>query len=188
MVTQRPLEPLIQVRILAPQLSKISMPECIFCNIIKNKIDSAKIWENDEFLAILDIAPNTKGMTLVLTKEHYDSYVFNMPKDKYTRLMQAARHVAKILEKGLNVKRVAMVMEGMGVNHAHIKLYPLHGVGAKFREIWAKEKVFFEKYEGYISTQTGPKVNIKKLKKLAQQIKRKATLTRRKKCNIHGRE
>ena len=63
-------------------------------------------------------------------------------------------------------------MEGMGVNHAHIKLYPLHGVTEKFQETWAKEKKFFEKYEGYISTQLGPQIELEELKKLAEKIKK----------------
>jgi len=147
------------------------MTDCIFCKIVKGEIDSVKIWEDDEFLAILDIMPNTKGMTLVLTKKHYGSYAFDMPENEYKRFMSASKKVAKILERGLDVTRVAMVMEGMGIDHAHIKLYPLHGVKEKFKEMWAKEKIFFDKYEGYISTQTGEKVDIKELKKLAEEIK-----------------
>lgn len=147
--------------------------DCIFCKIAKGEIDSAKIWENEEFLAILDVNPNTKGMTLVLAKEHYDSYVFDMPDDAYQKFMLAIKTVAKILEKGLGVKRVAQVMEGMGVNHAHIKLYPLYGIEEKFQETWAKDRVFFEKYQGYISTQLGPKTDIAELKKLAKDIREK---------------
>ncbi len=147
------------------------MAECIFCNIINGKFDSAKLWEDKEFLAILDIMPNTKGMTLVLTKKHYDSYAFEMPNLVYSKFLLATKKVSKILEKGLKVKRVAMVMEGLGVNHAHIKLYPLHGLKDKFEEIWASEKVFFDNYKGYISTQTGHKVEIVELKKLAKEIK-----------------
>jgi diadenosine tetraphosphate (Ap4A) HIT family hydrolase len=150
------------------------MEGCIFCKIVKGEIDSAKIWEDGGFLAILDVNPNTKGMTLVLTKEHYDSYAFDMPEDVYQRFMEAAKKVAKILEKGLDIKRVAMVMEGMGINHAHIKLYPLYGIEEKFEEMWAKEKVFFDKYEGYISTQLGPQIDISKLKKLAEEIRNKS--------------
>ena len=147
------------------------MTDCIFCKIVKGEIDSVKIWEDDEFLAILDVMPNTRGMTLVLTKKHYDSYAFDMPEDIYLKLMSGSKKVAKMLEKGLDVTRIAMVMEGMGIDHAHIKLYPLHGVKEKFKEMWAKEKIFFDKYEGYISTQTGEKVDIKELKKLAEEIK-----------------
>ncbi len=149
------------------------MENCIFCRIASGEIDSAKIWEDSEFMAVLDVNPNTKGMALVLSKKHYDSYVFGMPEDAYQRFMLASKKAAGILEKGLDVKRVAMVMEGMGINHAHIKLYPLHGITEKFNEMWAKEKIFFEKYEGYISTQLGPQADISALKKLAEQIKNK---------------
>ncbi len=144
--------------------------KCIFCKIIRGELDSAKIWEDKDFLAILDIMPNTKGMTLVLTKKHYDSYVFDISDKDYNKFMSATKKVSRILEKGLNVKRVAMVMEGMGINHAHIKLYPLYGVDEKFKEMWAKDKIFFEKYEGYISTQTGEKVELSELKRLAKEI------------------
>lgn len=147
------------------------MKNCIFCEIVKNKIDSAKIYENNDFLAILDMMPNTKGMTLVLTKKHYNSYTFDMPEDIYLKLMSVSKKVAKILESSLGTPRIAMVMEGMGVNHAHIKLYPLHGLKDKFKEIWAKDKVYFDNYKGYISTQTGPKVDFDKLKKLAKEIR-----------------
>ena len=147
---------------------------CIFCKIAKGEIPSAKIWEDSEFIAILDVNPNTKGMTLVLTKEHYDSYVFNMPASTYEKMMVASGKVARLLEKALGVKRVAMVMEGMGVNHAHIKLYPLHGLTEDFKEIWPKDRIFFDKYEGYVSTQLGPQADSAELKKLADAIREKS--------------
>ena len=147
------------------------MEDCLFCKIVKGEKEKAKIWEDENFIAILDAMPNTEGMTLILTKEHYDSYAFDMPEDIYKKLMIASKKVAKILEKGLNVKRVAMVMEGMGINHVHIKLYPLHGLDEKFKEMWADEKVFFEKYKGFLTTKTGEKADINELKKLAKKIK-----------------
>ncbi len=148
------------------------MENCIFCKIVKGEIESIKIWEDDKFLAILDVNPNTKGMTLVLTKEHYNSYAFDMPDEIYSEFMVAAKKVAKTLEKGLNVTRVAMVMEGMGVNHVHLKLYPLYGVGKEFKEVPAKEKIYFEKYDGHISTQLGPRVDKEELKKIAEEIRK----------------
>ena len=114
--------------------------QCIFCKIANGEIDSAKIWEDKNFVAVLDINPNTKGMTLVMPKKHFDSDVFLMPDKDYQNLMLATKKVSEILRKGLNVNRVAMVAEGMGVNHVHIKLYPLYGIEREFKEIWAKEK------------------------------------------------
>jgi len=145
---------------------------CIFCKIIKGEIPSVKIWEDKNFLAILDVFPNTKGMTLVMPKKHFDSEVFEIDDKKYKDLFLAAKKVSKILKKGLKVNRVAMVMEGMGVNHAHIKLYPLHGVGPKFKSCLAEKKVFLKKYQGYLTTQMGPQADIKELDKIAQQITR----------------
>ena len=149
------------------------MQDCIFCKIIKGEIPSVKIWEDKNFIAVLDINPNTKGMTLVMPKRHFDSDPFLMPDKDYQELMAASKKVSEILRKGLNVNRVAMVAEGMGVNHVHIKLYPLYGIEKEFKEIWAKEKVFFENYQGYISTQLGPEANVEDLKKLAEEIKNK---------------
>jgi diadenosine tetraphosphate (Ap4A) HIT family hydrolase len=150
--------------------------DCIFCKIIKGEFDSAKIWEDEEFLAILEIRPNTKGMTLVLPKKHFDSYIFDLPDDVYEKLLMAAKKVGKILDKSLKVKKVAMVMEGMGVNHAHIKLYPMYGLDEDFKEMWAKEQAFFDKYPGYITTILGPEAKMEDLKRLADEIKQKAEI------------
>lgn len=147
------------------------MEDCIFCKIVKGEIPSVKIWEDKNFIAILDVNPNVEGMTLVLTKDHYDSYAFDMPDKEYEDFFIAAKKVAKLLEKGLGVKRVALVMEGLGVNHAHIKLYPVYGLDEKFKEIWAKDKVYFDRYCGYISTQLGPKKSIAELNEVADKIK-----------------
>ena len=146
------------------------MSDCIFCKIVKGEIPSVNIWEDEKYLAFLDINPNVEGETLVIPKKHFDSYTFDMPDREHHALIDATKKVVRILESGLGVKRVAMVMEGLGVNHAHIKLYPVHGVYEKFKEIWAKDKVFFEKYEGYISTQLGPQRTQEELKRVAEKI------------------
>jgi diadenosine tetraphosphate (Ap4A) HIT family hydrolase len=147
------------------------MKDCIFCKIANEEIPSVKIWEDDKHIAILDKFPNTKGMTLIITKEHFDSDATDMPETNYSELMIAAKKVAKLLEETLKVKRVAIVMEGLGINHVHIKLYPIHGLDKKFEEMWGKKEVYFEKYKGYISTEIGPEKSIEELNKIAQEIK-----------------
>jgi diadenosine tetraphosphate (Ap4A) HIT family hydrolase len=149
----------------------VFLDNCIFCKIINGEIPSAKIWEDSNHLAILDINPNTRGMALVLTKKHFDSYAFDMPDKEMKEFFLAAKTVSRLLEKALNVKRIALVMEGLGINHAHLKLYPLYGLEEKFKEIWAKDRVFFEKYDGYVSTQLGPQANLTELNALAEQIR-----------------
>lgn len=129
---------------------------CIFCKIAKGEIPSVKIWEDKKHLAILDINPNTEGMTLVMPKEHYDSDYTEMSDKPYKELMIAAKKVAKILKKKLKVNKVASVIEGLGVNHIHVKLYPIYPSNES---------------EGYITTKLGPKKSSEELKKVADKIK-----------------
>jgi len=129
--------------------------DCIFCQIVSGDIPSVKIWEDEEHIAILDMFPTMEGQTLIITKEHYESYLFDMPRVAYKQLVLAAKKVGKYLDKGMRAERVAMVGEGLGVNHAHIKLYPI-AEGASDR---------------FISTHQGPKKTIEELNKVAQKIK-----------------
>jgi len=140
--------------------------DCIFCKISKGEIPSYKIWGNEKYFAILDIFPNTKGMTLVIPKEHFHSYAFEMNDNEYSEFMLAAKTVGKLLDEKLKTNRTALVMEGMGVNHAHLKLYPLHGVDADFKAMIPDETVFFETYQGYLTTKLGNKANDEELKQI----------------------
>jgi len=143
---------------------------CVFCKIAKKEIPSAIVYEDNDFIAFLDIMPNTKGMTIVIPKKHYDSYVFDLPNDVYIKLLETSKTIAKILEKGLNVKRVAMVFEGQGVNHVHTKLYPMHNINiSKFGELLGKN-TYFDNYPGYITTLVGPKKTSEELNKIAKEI------------------
>lgn len=144
--------------------------DCIFCKIVKGEIPSYKVYEDEDFLGFLDIFPNTKGMTLIIPKNHYDSYTFEMPDDVYSKFLLTAKKFGKILDEKLGTQRTALVMEGMGVNHAHIKLYPLHGLGKDFKPIIPEGEHFYEKYQGYLSTLLGPKAKDEDLLKIQKLI------------------
>ena len=146
------------------------MENCIFCKIVEGKIPCAKIWEDEKFLAFLDIRPVMKGMTLVIPKDHHGSYIFEQNDSLILEIIKSGKIVAKMLEKALDVSRVALVAEGVGVNHLHLKLYPLHGFDPKTVFDTTKEELYFEKYEGFVSTQMGPQAEPEDLKKLAEFI------------------
>ena len=74
------------------------MSDCIFCKIIAGEIPSVKIWENDEFVAILDAFPACRGQILVIPKRHYDSDIFLMDDDVYTLLMLATKEVSALMK------------------------------------------------------------------------------------------
>lgn len=73
----------------------------IFEKIIAGEIPSTKIRENDDFIAILDVFPNCKGQTLVITKQWHSSDLSQMPSDAYASFMLAAKEVSLLLKKGL---------------------------------------------------------------------------------------
>lgn len=147
--------------------------DCIFCMIAEGKAPSHKVWEDENHLAFLGIFPNTKGMTVVIPKKHYTSYVFDLPEDVMINLMKAARAVGKLLDSKMDTSmRTALVFEGFGVNHVHAKLYPLHGdKSQEWKPIEKELDKFFEEYEGYVSTHEHKRADDKELAELAQKIR-----------------
>ena len=97
----------------------------IFTKIINGEIPSYKVAENDEFIAFLDINPNTKGHTLCVPKKEVDK-IFDLDKELYARLMDFSYDVAKAIEKTISCKRIGMSVVGLEVPHVHVHLIPLH--------------------------------------------------------------
>lgn len=130
------------------------MDDCIFCKIVKGTAPSFKIWEDNKHLAFLSIFPNTEGFSVVITKDHYNSYAFDLSDDVLSGLVLAAKKVGKLLDEKLDdVGRTGMIFEGFGVNHIHAKLFPMHGTkNDEWRQYVNKIEKYFDKYEGYISS------------------------------------
>ncbi len=149
------------------------MDSCIFCKIVKGEIPCAKIWEDDNFIAFLDIKPATKGMTLLIPKIHSSSDIFDTSDEEIKAIFSAGKTISSILKKAFDVERVAVVFEGVGVPHLHMKLYPLHGYKSQANKEFSLNPQYFEKYEGYISTQTGPQMSAQELEETAKYIRKK---------------
>jgi len=124
-------------------------------------------------MAFLSISPNTEGFSIVITKRHYSSYVFDLPEKVFKDLSLAAKKVGKLLDRKLeDVGRTGMIFEGFGVDHVHAKLFPMHGTKIeKWRPFYSNIDKFFEKYEGYISSHDHKRADDKKLADLARKIR-----------------
>ena len=97
----------------------------IFTKIANGDIPSYKVAESEDFYAFLDIAPMTKGHTLVIPKKVEDDYIFNLDENTYMGLCAFARKVAQAIKAALPCKRVGVAVLGMEVPHTHIHLVPL---------------------------------------------------------------
>lgn len=153
------------------------MADCIFCKIANSEAPCFKIWENDEFMAFLDINPNTKGQTLLVPKMHYDSDLFQVYDEWfYWRFMSAATEVVDMLKKSLKVERVWMIMEWMWVNHLHIKLYPMYWLDSGWKPMESEEHVFYEVYPWYLTTKMWDTADMEELWAIQVQITNWAAL------------
>ena len=97
----------------------------IFTKIVNGEIPCYKIAEDENFLAFLDVNPNTKGHTLCIPKKEIDK-IFDIEDDLYLGLMAFAKKVAIALEKSVPCKRIGMSVIGLEVPHAHVHLIPLN--------------------------------------------------------------
>jgi histidine triad (HIT) family protein len=97
----------------------------IFSKIVKGEIPCYKVAETNDFLAFLDVNPNSKGHTLCIPKKEVDK-IFDLDEETYNGLMSFSRKVAKAIEKTIECKRVGISVIGLEVPHVHVHLIPLH--------------------------------------------------------------
>ena len=104
----------------------------IFTRIINGEIPSYKVAEDENFLAFLDINPLEKGHTLV--------------DETLQGMIVFAKRVAKKIQAKIACKRVAVVVFGLEVPHAHIHLIPMENeYDVDFRKV--KPKFTPEEFE-----------------------------------------
>lgn len=97
----------------------------IFSRIIAGEIPSYKVAEDENFYAFLDINPLMKGHTLVVPKQEVD-YLFDLEDQTLEKMIVFAKRVAKQIKCKIECKKVAMVVLGLEVPHAHIHLIPMN--------------------------------------------------------------
>lgn len=97
----------------------------IFSRIINGEIPSYKVAEDDNFYAFLDINPLMKGHTLVVPKQEVD-YIFDLDDEYLQKMIVFAKRVAEKIKCKIECKKVAMVVLGLEVPHAHIHLIPIN--------------------------------------------------------------
>lgn len=97
------------------------MENCVFCKIVKGEIPSHKVYEDADFMAFLDIRPESPGHALVIPKEHY-RWVWDHPKT--AEYFEAAKKVALAQRKAFGTEMILSKIYGEEVPHAHIWVYP----------------------------------------------------------------
>jgi len=97
------------------------MDDCVFCKIGKGEIPCFKIYEDEKFIAFLDIEPWCEGHTLVIPKEHCQ-WVWDCksPGDYFEVVAKIADHYRKVFK----TEFVMSFIYGYNIPHAHFNLLP----------------------------------------------------------------
>ncbi|HFC36227.1 MAG TPA: HIT domain-containing protein [Candidatus Moranbacteria bacterium] len=109
------------------------MKDCIFCKIVSGEIPSYKVYEDDKFMAFLDVRPLNLGHTLVIPKKHY-RWVWDVP--NIGEYYEVVRKIVLAMKKALETDYIVSLVFGEEVEHAHIWLvprYPQDGHGGAIK-------------------------------------------------------
>lgn len=122
--------------------------DCIFCKIVNKEIPAKIIFENDKYLAFLDITPNTIGHTLVIPKEHIDSFSDENDQQAAEHI-QVVHKIAPQLVKivgadGYNVAINNGAAAGQIIMHAHWHIIP------RYRDDGLKHFAHSEEARGHL--------------------------------------
>ncbi|CQR47037.1 HIT-like protein [Paraliobacillus sp. PM-2] len=114
--------------------------DCIFCKIINGDIPSAKVYEDNDVYAFLDISQVTKGHTLVIPKTHVKD-IYQTPEEVASNLFAQIPKISKGIKEafqpeGINILSNTGEVAGQSVFHLHIHLIPRYGKEDGFKPTW----------------------------------------------------
>lgn len=99
----------------------------IFTKIINGELPCHKVAEDEEYFAFMEIKPLAPGHVLVIPKVEVD-YVFDLDDKILSGLMLFCKKVASAVKKAVPCEKVAVLVYGLEVRHAHIHLVPVQGI------------------------------------------------------------
>jgi histidine triad (HIT) family protein len=134
------------------------MDNCIFCKIITGEIPAHKVYEDEDFLALLDVRPKNPGHTLIIPKMHV-RWVWDVDDEHIGKYFNVVKNIANAIKHAQETELVISIVLGEEVPHAHIHLIPRfpddgHGVLLDFslnRDIPSEEmKRIAEKIQSFL--------------------------------------
>ena len=106
------------------------MSNCVFCKIVAWETPSQRVYEDDKYIAFLDINPVNFGHTLIIPREHYPNFQ-ETPDEVLEGMMRIAKKItpavlAAVSASAFNVTFNSGVEAGQAVHHVHLHLIPRH--------------------------------------------------------------
>ena len=115
------------------------MDSCVFCKIAAKEVPAHIVYEDTDFLAFLDIHPQSPGHVQVIPKAHY-RWVWDVP--NVGAYFEVARKIALAERKAFHTDFILSKVVGDEVPHAHVWVFPSNEVkGDKADFVGNKEKL-----------------------------------------------
>ncbi len=146
------------------------MTSCIFCKIVAGQLESSKVYEDEEILALMDIQPVRPGQVLVIPKQHIDHFS-DIPDALALSIYRKTHTLLKAVREVVRPGRMGLVVHGYGVPHAHVVIVPQHHED----DITSGRMADIENGRVIFTTRKLPLVPREELDQLAQLIKRATT-------------
>lgn len=99
----------------------------LFTRIVNKEIPCYKVFEDENYLAFLDIFPLVKGHTLLIPKIEIDD-IFDVHEPVFSGLWQTSKIIASGIKKSFSCQKVGISVVGLEVPHAHIHLIPIQSM------------------------------------------------------------
>jgi histidine triad (HIT) family protein len=101
----------------------------IFAKILRGEAPAAKVYEDAHVLAFMDVFPQARGHTLVVSKESKARNLLEVEPEALEHLILGVQHVARAVRAALNPDAVAVMqfngaVSGQSVFHLHFHIVP----------------------------------------------------------------
>ncbi|WP_433196239.1 HIT family protein [Nocardia sp. CA-107356] len=100
----------------------------VFSAIIEGQLPGRFVWEDDEFVAFLTIAPVTQGHTLVVPRKEIDQWQ-DIDADTFARLNTVAQKIGQAVRQAWDAPRAGLLIAGLEVPHLHVHVFPAFAMG-----------------------------------------------------------
>jgi len=104
------------------------MEECVFCKIVAKKIPAEVVYEDSNFIAFMDINPQSPGQVQVIPKNHC-KWVWDVP--NIGEYFEVVQKIAKAQQKAFSTEWIISKIIGDEVPHAHVWVFPGNAKGDK---------------------------------------------------------
>ncbi|TSD45564.1 HIT family protein [Rhodococcus sp. KBS0724] len=100
----------------------------VFSAIINGDLPGRFVWEDDDVVAFLTIAPVTQGHVLVVPRAEVDQWQ-DVDPELFAKVTAVARTMGQAVRKAFDAPRAGLLIAGLEVPHLHVHVFPAYTMG-----------------------------------------------------------